>query len=87
MVPGEKNNTRIERDFNFTLLSANFRPPPSHVNEQKIEKGRQCKGDKRVKKKRTDLPFIFYFVPFGDFNFLSTVFINPDINTCTELQI
>ena len=30
---------------------------------QKIEKGRQCKGDKRVKnEKRTDLPFIFYFL-------------------------
>ena len=50
-----------------------FRPPPSHVKVRKIEKGRQCNGDKRVKKgKKTDLPFISYIT-------LSTVFMNPDI--------
>ena len=42
----------------ITLISlcfhSTFRPPPSHVKGQKIEKGRQCKGDKRVKKEKKD---------------------------------
>ena len=35
----------------FTLISHNFQAASkfNHVNGQKIEKGRQCKGDKRVK--------------------------------------
>ena len=54
----------------ITLISpwfhATLRPLPSHANEQKTEKGRQCKEDKREKKekKKTDLPIIFYIVTF-----------------------
>ena len=78
----------------ITLISPwfhpTFTPLPSHVNRQKIEKGGQCKGNKRVKKEKKGWPsFYFYIVIFGEslakkplrarFPFLSTVFINPDI--------
>ena len=61
-----------------------FTPLSNQVNGQKIEKGGKWKEYKRVKKekKRTDFPFNFYIVTFGDrarFQFYSTVFINPYI--------
>ena len=36
------------------------------MEKEKIEKARQWKKDKRVEKKRTDFPFNFYIVNFGD---------------------
>ena len=80
----------------ITLISPWFHPtfkqPPSHVNGQKIKKGRQCKGDKQVKKENKGLTLLLFFISSpleslarkkrplrARYQFLSTVFINPDI--------
>ena len=39
-----------------------FEPLPSHANGQKIDKGGQCKGDKRVKKGKKGLTFSFFCI-------------------------
>ena len=38
----------------FSMISLKFRPPPSYVNRQKIEKGWQGKEDKRAKEGKKD---------------------------------
>ena len=53
-----------------------FRPPPSHVKGQKIEKGRQWKEDKRVQEEKKDwLSFQFLYRRLWsvarEFNFLA----------------
>ena len=57
--------TVLNISTHVTLISPGFhptfKPPPSHVNGQKIGKGRQCKGDKRVKKEKKEPPS-FHFL-------------------------